>query len=695
MRILLVEDDPSFAFLLGERLRGHEPESLEIVHVQSLGDALMQLAAGGTFDVAIVDLGLPDSEGLDTVDAMVASSRDVPVIVLTGLDDEAAAIASLNAGAQDYLHKGQVDEVILRRSIRHAIERHRLDRQRQRLSVELSRALKIEAIGLLAGGVAHDFNNMLTVITGHGRLLQAAMGPKDPLARSISAILTAGERAAQLTAQLLAFSRKHVVSTRPVDMNTIVSEVDVLIERMIGERVQVVIERSSELWSCLADPSQITQVIVNLAVNARDAMKDGGVLTISTKNAPVSADGSRGRDHVQLTVEDTGHGMDEETMSRIFEPFFTTKQVGRGTGLGLASAYAIVEELGGYIDVESALGHGTRFSIFLPRCDGAPTEAAESPDHVAAGGDETILVVEDEEQVRALIDATLRAAGYDVLTAEDGRQAVQVAEAQSRQIDLVVTDVVMPRMNGREMVERLRARTPDLDVLFISGHANDEVLRRGIRREDLNFLAKPFTPETLVSRVRGALDRRRSKRGRVIAAPPRDARASKPAADPPTRRPDPPRPARLSDARARARVRELEATPAPFRRLEILLVDDDPFIRELFTTLLEASGHRVVSIPDPTRLPAALRACSFDIVLSDLNLPHGGGKRVLELVRAHDRGRRTRPVIAVSGDLDGGPQALADGFDDFLAKSISIECLAANVHKIAARFAKPRSIITG
>ncbi|MEZ4427200.1 MAG: response regulator [Nannocystaceae bacterium] len=510
MRVLLVEDCRDEVFLIEERVRAAAHEDLEIVLADTLAQARAQLHAGEPFDIALVDLCLPDSEGIDTVEAICADA-DVPIIVLTGLDDEAAALAAVNAGAQDYLVKGSFEPSTLRRSIRYAIERHRLEQERRRLSAELGHAQKMEAIGQLAGGIAHDFNNMLTVIIGHAQAIQRSVDDAGPIARSLAAISTASERAAALTAQLLAFGRVKVASAKPIDLNACLAEVATLVERVVGEDVDIIVKPAPNLWTCVADPSQITQVIVNLAVNARDAMQTGGVLSLKTENVRLSTSEARGRsagEYVRLVVADTGHGMDEATVPRIFEPFFTTKPVGKGTGLGLASVYAIVDSLGGFIDVASVVGEGTRFSIFLPRSERSRAEASERQEPATQQERAVVLVVDDEQLIRELIVAMLEGSGYEVIAAADGLEAIAVAERYPRPIAAVVTDVVMPRMSGRELVERLCESRPGLEVLFMSGHTSDAVLCRGVAREEFRFLQKPFPPHELVELVHEMLGQR-------------------------------------------------------------------------------------------------------------------------------------------------------------------------------------------
>ncbi|MEZ4448381.1 MAG: response regulator [Nannocystaceae bacterium] len=664
MRVLLLEDDPNDALILEDYLQDTGNVAPQVTHVTTLAAAIAILAAPESFDVAIVDLELPDSGGLDTIRTIIERAQGLPVIVLTGLSDEPTALAAINMGAQDYLVKGAVDATVLRRSIRYSVERRRLEAARHHLERELAGAQKMEAIGLLAGGVAHDFNNMLTVILGHARLLRDARAEGAMLDASLSAIITAGERAAELTARLLALGRNQVVSPRAIDLNAVVDEVETLVRRVLAEDIRVVIERDPGLWPCLADPAQITQVLINLAVNARDAMVGGGTLTLTTSNARLDHGMSRGRpigDYVAITVADTGHGMDEATRERIFDPYFTTKGSARGTGLGLASVYAIVDESNGLIDVESRVGEGSRFTVFLPRSDQRP-EAPRPSTSRRSRGQETILIVEDEAAVRELLAWLLRESGYRVLTANDGVHGLEVAAAYQGTIHLVITDVVMPRMNGRPMVAGLLMRRPELVVLFLSGHADDAVLRRAVEHERIDYLQKPFQHETLLLRVLGLLDRRVDRAGAPQAI-----------------------------LLERGTTADDEPEPETRMMLDILLIEDDLLVSNVIEMLLRLDGHRVDTHPDPSGVAMALATHDYDVVLTDLSVPHGGGRQVLRIVRNHDDGARVRPVVALSAANNAVPQVLAEGFDHFISKPIALAGFARRVVEIVERYASEGS----
>ncbi len=387
--------------------------------------------------------------------------------------------------------------------------------ERQSLQTQLLQAQKMEAVGRLAGGVAHDFNNLLTAITGYADLLLEDLSVEAAGREEVEEIKKAAHRAAALTRQLLAFSRQQVLATQVLDLNALVGDMEKMLRRLIGEDIDLRTGLARDLGAVQADPGQLEQVIMNLAVNARDAMPHGGKLTIETANAEL--DGTYAREHVpteagryvMLAVTDTGIGMDEGTKAHLFEPFFTTKEQGKGTGLGLATVYGIVKQSGGYLWVYSEPGKGTTFKIYLPRVEGAPRPAAQPP--VAPGslrGSETILLVEDEAAVRNLTRRVLQGYGYTVLPTEDGQEALRAAHEHHGPIQLLVTDVVMPKMSGRELAQRLGPQRPEMKVLYLSGYTDDAIVHHGVLEPGLAFLQKPFTPQTLARKVREVLDGR-------------------------------------------------------------------------------------------------------------------------------------------------------------------------------------------
>ncbi len=386
--------------------------------------------------------------------------------------------------------------------------------ERKRLEEQLHLSRKLEAVGRLAGGVAHDFNNLLTVIIGYGQTIHATFGPQDPLREKTEQILRAAERAAGLTRQLLAFGRKQVIEPQVIDLNALISDTGKMLRRVIGEDIDLKTVLQPALGRVKVDQGQIEQVLMNLAVNARDAMPNGGKLTIETRDVNVDEPGaarlhpsfSPGR-YVLLAVSDTGIGMDAETQSHIFEPFFTTKEKGQGTGLGLATVYGIVKQSGGYIWVNSEPGQGATFKVYLPPAEGKLGPARRAPEtSKPLHGTETILLVEDEEAVRRLARAILEGSGYLVLEACDPHEGLRLAGAHPGQIHLVLTDVVMPGMSGREMADRLSSLRPDMKVLYVSGYTDNAIVQHGVLEPGIHLLQKPFTPGALQRRIREILD---------------------------------------------------------------------------------------------------------------------------------------------------------------------------------------------
>src|ERR1019366_3646341 len=390
---------------------------------------------------------------------------------------------------------------------------------RRALENQLRLAQKMEVIGRLAGGVAHDFNNLLTAILGYAELMESQL-EDEGLKSELREIRLAGERAAALTRQLLAFSRKQVLQPRILDLNAVVSEMEKLLRRLIGEDVELTTRLDPALESVKADPGQLEQVLMNLAVNARDAMPEGGTLTIETANSKLDAGfttahpGARSGEYAILTVADTGIGMSDEVRSHAFEPFFTTKEHGKGTGLGLATAYGIVKQSDGYITVDSEPGRGTTFRLYFPRAAGAAAASGRGErSALSPRGTETILLVEDESGVRRLSRTILEAQGYIVLEAASGDEALEVVRSHAGEIHLVATDVIMPGMSGRVLWDRLRVLLPDPRVLFMSGYTDDAIARHGVLEPGIAFLQKPFTPFSLAQKVREVLDAGKSTRG--------------------------------------------------------------------------------------------------------------------------------------------------------------------------------------
>jgi len=750
LRVLLVEDNPAEARMVRELLYGSGPRAIELTHADRLRQALFHLRKGG-FEAVLLDLSLPDSEGLETFARAHAEAPGAPIVVLTGLHDQEIAVHAVRDGAQDYLVKGQVDGRALYQSISYAIERGRFEEalrasearyrglvegsiqgilihvngvvrlanralarlvgyeradefvgqsiwqfvapedremvlantrarlqggaspsryafrvvkrdgaviwldcivttitwdgeqailatmvdvteqrhaqealvdseerfrklteasfdgidivvdgvvreanhgfaemfgytveevvgrpvtdfvapesqeevarrvgegvegsyalvgrrkdgkriqleatgrvhtfggrpgritalrdvtERRLLEDQFRQAQKMEAVGRLAGGIAHDFNNLLTVITSYSELLLLDLREDDPLRGNVVEVRKAAITAATLTRQLLAFSRQQVLELRVLDLNDIVTGARKMLQRLIGEDVELVTVLAPGAWRVRADAGQVEQVIMNLAVNARDAMPNGGTLTLETANVEFDEEylrehfGAKPGRYVMLAVSDTGVGMSEKTKSRIFEPFFTTKEAGKGTGLGLATVYGIVKQSRGFIWVYSEEDRGSTFKIYLPMAEGDQQIAAPKPRAAIGRGSETVLLVEDSAAVRTAVRQALERQGYTVVEAPGGATAVALAESYRKPIDLLLTDVVMPEMSGRELAERLQGARPGLSVLFMSGYTDDAVVRRGVLERGTAYIQKPFSPEDLSRKVREVLDTR-------------------------------------------------------------------------------------------------------------------------------------------------------------------------------------------
>ena len=402
--------------------------------------------------------------------------------------------------------------VAVQGSARDITERKRAEEALRASQLQLQQSQKLEAIGQLAGGVAHDFNNLLTAILGYTDLSLRRINEEDPIRKNLKETKKAAERAAALIRQLLAFSRKQILEPKVLDLNVVVRDMHKMLTRLIGENIDLATKQAGDLGIVKADPCQVEQIIMNLVVNARDAMPRGGKVTIETAN--VTLDGSKHVSikpgpYVMLAVSDTGNGMDEETQAKVFEPFFTTKEVGKGTGLGLSTVYGIVKQSGGNIWVYSEPEMGTVFKVYLPRVDSekAVSEIQPTSEIKDFYGSETILLVEDEDIVRGLTREILSEAGYHVLDAKGGHEAIRLCRDFSGPIELLLTDVVMPGMSGKEVAERLHELRPSARVLFMSGYTDEAIVRHGVLDANVEFIQKPFTWAKLGKKVRDVLDR--------------------------------------------------------------------------------------------------------------------------------------------------------------------------------------------
>lgn len=501
LRILIVDDDPADARGLQEQLLRHGTafETRIVATRQAAADAL----AAGEIDAVLLDMHLEGAKGATLVRELRDVAPAVPVVALTGTDDQDRSREAIRAGAQECLPKPGLDPSLLSRAVRHAIERHQVVEERLRAEARLGQAERMEAVARLAGGVAHDFNNLLTVIDNYGELLLDELADHPSASESVAEILTASKQASTLTRQLLQFSRRRPSRPKVLALNHQIERIRGTLERLLGTDLRLHTDLSADDPRVSIDPSGLDQVIFNLAVNARDAMTPGGRLTLETDRCPTS-DGTKA--WAVLRVIDTGEGIPPEVLPQVCEPFFTTKDPERGAGLGLSACHGIVAQAGGEITIHSRVGKGTTVEILLPAVD-EPAEAQPASDEPRSPyGSETVLVVEDEPRVRALAVRALKRYGYAALDAPDGDSALALCADEIRKIDLVLSDVVMPGIPGPHLVEKLRAMRPGLKVLYMSGYSRDVVANPP--RLDAPFLVKPFAPEQLAQAVRAALDAR-------------------------------------------------------------------------------------------------------------------------------------------------------------------------------------------
>ena len=497
--------------------------------------------------------------------------------------------------------------------------------ERKALEEQFRQAQKLEAVGRFAGGVAHDFNNLLTVITGYSQLLLRRLESDSALRVQIEKIETAAGQAANLTRQLLSFSRRRVFQPEVVDLNAVITNFQKLCLPIIGVNVELVTRLDPALGRVRADIGQLDQVLMNLVVNARDAMPQGGRLTIETANSASPAQGPEGSS-VLIAVSDSGSGMDTDTQSHIFEPFFTTKEEGKGTGLGLSTVHGIVSQHGGRIDVTSELGKGTCFSIYLPRVAEARRTAPESqPSAEWPRGHETILVVEDRSAVRELVRETLAPCGYKILEAADGKQGLEVCRNHGEAIDLVITDLIMPGLNGKEFADLVKQRHKNTKVLYMSGYGGDALA--GIQPEnEAALLQKPFSPEALLRKIR-------------------------------------------------------EVLGAPRTRQSILVVDDDNEIRNLLRSILEEDGYGVYTAENGKKAVAVLKESPVNLMLTDLAMPVQEGLETITYVRKQ---YPSLPVVAMSGTFRGAMLSTAAhlGANAILEKPVKIDEVLNLVHQL-------------
>jgi signal transduction histidine kinase len=516
LRLLLLEDDPIDADLVAATL---SEAGLECTakRVDTRSDFLAALESGD-FDLILADYSIPGFDGMTALSLARQQAPDIPFLFVSATIGEELAIDAMHFGATDYVLKQRLGRLVpsVQRALRERDERRERKRAEEALvqsERQFRQAQKMEAVGRLAGGIAHDFNNLLTVIMGYSHVLATELGPHHPLYAKIEETQKAGERAAMLVRQLLAFSRKQPLEPKHLCLNHVVANLEGMLQRLIGADIRLVIRLDPGSSQVRADQAQLEQVLMNLVVNARDAMPNGGTLTIETAQVELAksplyhVEPLPPGPYVKLSVGDSGSGMDRETQAHIFEPFFTTKEEGKGSGLGLSTVYGIVTQSGGAIDVTSRVDHGTRFDIFFPRVAAGAHPAGSAQASVQpSGGNETILLVEDDASVRVLLRDALRKLGYRVVEAKQGLEACLLASQELDRLDLLLTDMVMPGMGGRELAQHLITIKPELRILFMSGFTDDVGILAGHEQGTSGFLQKPFTPELLARTVRKILD---------------------------------------------------------------------------------------------------------------------------------------------------------------------------------------------
>ena len=516
LRLLQLEDNTVDAELITATLiEGGIPCQSQLVDTRQ---AFLAALKAGRIDLILADYSIPGFDGMAALALARQHCPEVPFLFVSATIGEELAIDAMHQGATDYVLKQRLGRLVpsIQRALRELddrAERQRAEEALRQSEKQFRQSQKMEAVGRLAGGIAHDFNNLLTVILGYSQVISTELGPQHPLRGKVDETLKAGERAATLIRQLLAFSRKQSLDPKVLSLNTAVTSLVSLLGRLIGTNIKLITTLDPTNGRLCADQAQLEQVLVNLVVNARDAMPNGGTLTIETAQVELTRSPVYHLTplppgpYVRLAVTDTGCGMDRKTQSHIFEPFFTTKGEGKGSGLGLSTVFGIVTQCGGAMDVTSRVGHGTRFDLYFPNVESdlfipPATQSSGQPQR----GTETILVVEDEPSVRTLVRDELRKLGYRVIEAKSGIEACLLATQQAGSLQLLLTDVVMPGMGGRELAQHLSAIKPDLRTLFMSGYMDDVGIMAGQEEGTSSFLQKPFTPEVLARAVRDLLD---------------------------------------------------------------------------------------------------------------------------------------------------------------------------------------------
>jgi two-component system cell cycle sensor histidine kinase/response regulator CckA len=519
LHVLIVEDSELDSAVLLRTLRqsGYDLVHKRVDTAEDLHEALRERH----WDCIISDFSMPGFSGISALKIVREKDSNVPFIFVSGTIGEDVAVEAMRGGAQDYVLKGNLARLLP------AVHRELMDaetpRQHRKSEQKLRQLEKFEAIGKLAGGIAHDFNNVIGAIMGWAELGEDEVADGSRAHKFFVQIREQSERAGRLTQQLLAYARRQVLTPRNTSLNDIVGEAMALLQRVIGEQIEVKTVLASDLHTTKADPAQVEQVLLNLCLNARDAMPTGGQLLIETRNTDLdeayclgNGSVSPGR-YVQLSVSDSGVGMNAATMERIFEPFFTTKDKGKGTGLGLATTLGIVKQHLGHIDVYSEVGKGSTFRVYLPATEDSADTRVEIQEAPVRGGTETILLAEDHEGLRQMSHEVLTGLGYSVVLARDGREAVEKFEANPQKFSLLVLDVVMPRLGGPDALERIRGINPTIPVIFTSGYSEEsQMLSALVSRGIAQLLQKPYPPKDLARKIRDILDNCAAKQGSAI-----------------------------------------------------------------------------------------------------------------------------------------------------------------------------------
>lgn len=515
LRILCVDDSEDDTLLLIRALKsgGYNPKFLRVDTALDMEEALKK----EDWDIILADYSMPQFSAPDALNVLKKYDPDIPFIIVSGAIGEEIAVSALREGARDFINKDNLTRLIpaIQRELRETEtrrQRAKAEAEKKNIEEQLFQAQKMEAIGRLTGGVAHDFNNLLTVINGYSELILSNMSKDDVNFEQMQLIRQAGRRAENLTRQLLAFSRKQTLKPVILDLNELLFNMEKILHRLIGEDIDLIAAYADNLKYVKADPSQLEQVIMNLIINSRDSMIKGGRIVIETENIyldkPVDDEknGQTGL-HVMLSISDTGIGMDESTKAKIFEPFFTTKEKGKGTGLGLSTVYGIVKQSGGSIAVDSEAGKGSTFRVYLKAIE---EDIKPYIDHHKTSdqliGEETIMIVEDENAVLDLMMKVLNQHGYKVLQSFSAEDALTMISNMDEPVHILLTDVVLPGMNGRELAEKVLKIKPDIKVIYVSGYTDQVIGKDGILDEKTDYIQKPFSPFFLLKKVREVLE---------------------------------------------------------------------------------------------------------------------------------------------------------------------------------------------